>query len=289
VSYLSIARVKISQHDWEAAQEYIDKARHQGRASKSTQLDDLLVGIAQSLLWVRRGELDLAMQWVRWQGLLDRSVEEMLASHAQNAAINEFLHGQYLVVARLFLARQQPDEAIQAIETLLNHSLESGQYRRGIEYLVLKALALQQKLDIDRAIEVLHEALSLGEAENFQRVFLDEGKPMAQLLYQAAARGIYPQYAGTLLSGFASAETNTLEGTAKASPHEDWIEPLSEREKEILALVAEGLSNNEIAGRLFISLSTVKGHIAHIFGKLGVSSRTQAISRARGFGLIPDR
>ena len=288
VSYISIARVKLSQCDWEAVQAYIAKARHQARQSKSTQLDDLLTDMMESRYWIVHGELDRAMQWVRSRGLLDRSVEETIGSHGQNVAVNEFTHGNYLVLARLFLALEQPDEALRIIEPLLGISLKIGHYRRGIEYLALNALALQQNQNMDQAIEIIGEALRLGEAEGFQRIFLDEGKPMAKLLYLAVEGGIYPVYAGKLLSGFSSAEFNTLQKTVETNPDEVLVEPLSEREKEVLALIVEGLSNSEIAGRLYISLSTVKGHTAHIFGKLGVRSRTQAVSRARDFGLIPD-
>ena len=283
ISLSSIARLKLAQGDWEAAQDYIEQARRQARSSKSTQMDDFLIDVLQARFWIERGELDLAAQWARRQGLMDRSAEEALAASGQNAGISEFVHVQYLVLARLHLALEQPDQALKTIEPLLNGSLKIGHIRRGIGYLVLKALALQQKQNTDQATAVIGEALRLGEAGGFQRVFLDEGQPLAQLLYQALQRGICPAYAGKLLAEFPPAQRSA---SAREQVNEDLIEPLSDRECEILALLAQGLSNNEIAGRLTISLSTVKGHVAHIFGKLGVNSRTQAASRARDFRLI---
>lgn len=288
VSYLSIARVKLAQGNWEAAQEYISKARLQARQSKTTQIDDLLTDLTQSLYWIRRGELDQALQWARSRGLLDRPGEAAPGSHDQGAPVSELVHGQILILVRLLLALQRPDDALQALQPLLANSLENGHNRRGIEYLILKALALQQKRAIDQALEAFGEALRLGEADNFQRMFLDEGKPAAQLLYLAAERGISPAYAGRLLSGFSSEELDARARAARAGPAEDLIEPLSEREREVLALIADGLSNGEIASRLSISLSTVKGHIANIFGKLGVRSRTQAVSRAQDLGLLAE-
>jgi LuxR family maltose regulon positive regulatory protein len=289
VSYLSIARVKLSQRDWGSVQEYILKARHTARDSKSTHLDDLLTDLMEARYWIARGELGLAMEWANSRGLLDHSVEEMVARLGQNAAIGEIIHRQFMVLARLFLAREQPVEALRVIEPLLVNSVNYGHNRRVIEYLVLKALALQLLPDPVQSLEVIGEALRLGEAEGFQRVFLDEGKSMAQLLYRAVERGIYPLYAGKILSGLSALELISLAREVKGFPHEALVLPLSEREKEVLALIADGLSNGEIAGRLYISLSTVKGHIAHIFGKLGVKSRTQAVSLARDIGLIPDR
>ena len=135
-------------------------------------------------------------------------------------------------------------------------------------------------------------------------MFVDEGPPMARLLYEAAARGIAAEYAGRLLAAFdlvtkderqktklpalSKAEGPALskaEGPA-LSKAEGLVEPLSERELEVLGLIAEGLSNREIAARLLISLSTVKGHTANIYGKLCVHSRIQALARARDLGLL---
>ena len=165
--------------------------------------------------------------------------------------------------------------------------LKVGHNRRALEYLILKALALQQAQLGTQAVEAIGQALALGETEGFRRVFLDEGRPIAHLLYQAVERDICPVYAGRLLAGFPPALTAPGKA-ATADAAEALIERLSEREKEVLTLVAAGLSNNEIAGRLYISLSTVKGHIANIFGKLDCRSRVQAVSRARDLGLIPD-
>jgi LuxR family maltose regulon positive regulatory protein len=227
------------------------------------------------------------MQWARTVGLLEHSAEEMLASRGPNASINELLHGQYLILARLFLALGKPDQALNAMAYLSENALKMGHHRRGIEYLVLKALAYQQKRQMEPALQALREALCLGEPEGFQRMFIDEGQAMAELLYQAVERGIAPAYAGKILTGFSPAELQPLEQTGERDLNAGLIEPLSEREKEVLALIIEGLSNYEIAGRLTISLSTVKGHVAHIFGKLGVANRTQAVARARGFRVLP--
>lgn len=289
ISYLSIARVQLSKRAWDAAQDTIAQAHHHARESTASPFDDHLVAMMQARYWILHGDVDMALQWARSQGLLDRPVAEVIAGRGPTAAIDEFLHGQYLLLTRLFLALEQPDKALQTIEPLLSNALKAGHNRRGIEYLVLKALALQQQHHTAQAVDAIGQALALGEAEDFQRVFLDEGRPMARLLYLAAERGLYPAYTGKLLAGFEPAERSESGLSARPGLDESLIEPLSDREKDVLALLAAGLSNKEIANQLYISLSTTKGHIANIFGKLGVKSRTQAVSRARDFGLLPDR
>jgi len=106
---------------------------------------------------------------------------------------------------------------------------------------------------------------------------------MAPLLYAAAARHITPDYAGRLLVAFPSAEA-VAQTAAKTTK---MIEPLSERELEVLRLIAQGLSNQEIAQRLFLSINTVKWHTSNIYGKLEVKNRTQAVAQARELGIIP--
>jgi LuxR family maltose regulon positive regulatory protein len=109
------------------------------------------------------------------------------------------------------------------------------------------------------------------------------GEPMAQLLYQAAQRNIFPEYAGRLLAAFPEPAEST---TASRQPH-DLIEPLSQRELEVLVAIADGLSNQEVAQRLYISERTVKWHASNIYAKLQVSNRTEAVSRARSLGILP--
>jgi LuxR family transcriptional regulator, maltose regulon positive regulatory protein len=135
---------------------------------------------------------------------------------------------------------------------------------------------------------VLESALVAVEAEGFTRSFIDEGPPMAQLLSAALARGIMPAYTGELLAAMApEAQKGTVtSGPPSAATRQPLVEPLSERELEVLRLLAEGLTNRQIAERLFITLSTVKGHNQRIYGKLQVSRRTEAVARARDLGLI---
>jgi len=155
----------------------------------------------------------------------------------------------------------------------------------GMDALILQALALQAGGDDARALRAIARALSLAKPTGFVRPFVEKGPSVAQLLYRAAEEGIEPQFAGRLLSAFPDCETpepfrDTTAGAAL-------VEPLSEREVEVLGLVAEGLSNREIAHRLYLSVNTVKVHTSNIYGKLGVHSRTQAVAKARALGILP--
>ena len=138
---------------------------------------------------------------------------------------------------------------------------------------------------VAQALAALKRALSLAEPGGLVHVFVEKGAPMAQLLYQAAARGLKPEYAGRLLASFPTSEAPEPFQEAPAE-RAAMVEPLSEREIEVLQLIAEGLSNREIAEKLFLSVSTVKVHTYNIYSKLDVHSRTQAVAKARALGIL---
>jgi LuxR family maltose regulon positive regulatory protein len=155
----------------------------------------------------------------------------------------------------------------------------------GIEILTLQAVAYQQRGDTTRALTVLEQALTLAKPEGIVRIFLDSGPPMGELLQQAAARGIAVEFIDKLLVAF-FAEQEQNRPDPWPIPVSALAEPLSARELEVLQLIAAGLSNREIAEELIVAVSTVKTHIRNIYGKLDVSSRTQALVKARELKLI---
>jgi len=110
---------------------------------------------------------------------------------------------------------------------------------------------------------------------------------MAHLLYKALSHGVAPEYVNRLLAALPDAEPQQAGPLEMQSPEPDLVEPLSERELEVLALIARGLTNREIASRLFLSLNTVKAHTRNIYGKLGVHNRTKAVARAQTLGILP--
>jgi LuxR family maltose regulon positive regulatory protein len=190
--------------------------------------------------------------------------------------------------ARVHLARNDPGAALAALEPWHRQAEARGWQDERLKVRVLEALAHQALDDSTRAIQVLGEALALAEPAGCLRTFVDEGAPMARLLGEASTRGLRPAYLGRLLAAL-EAEPQRRPAAAPGpglSALPPGAEPLTQRELEVLRLIAEGLSNLEISERLFLSLDTVKGHNRRIFDKLQVQRRTEAVARARELGLL---
>jgi LuxR family maltose regulon positive regulatory protein len=154
-----------------------------------------------------------------------------------------------------------------------------------LKVMILQSVALAANGDREKAVQLLGEALTIAEPGGFIRSFVDEGSPMAELLSAAAAQGLKPDYTRKLLAAL-GAEATTGDNKPQKPAAQALIEPLSDRELEVLRLIAKGLSNQEISARLFLALSTVKGHNRVIFSKLQVQRRTEAVVRARELGLL---
>jgi LuxR family maltose regulon positive regulatory protein len=272
IGYISLARIKQAQADLDGAQDLVSQAQQLALKFDAARIDDLLVSAYQARLWLARGDVPAALRWAQERGLEQKPPSSFHEMH-------EFEH---ITLAQIYLAQGQPDAALRTLKPLLQAAEKLERGRSVIKLLILQALALAQTpRSTDAALAALGRALSLAEPQGYVRAFVDEGQPMARLLYQAAAQGIMPEYAGKLLAAF---ETETPAPKIEDAP---LVEPLSQRELEILNLIAEGLSNQEIAGRAHVSINTVKSHIRHIYGKLGVNSRTQAVARAKDLGILP--
>jgi LuxR family maltose regulon positive regulatory protein len=179
--------------------------------------------------------------------------------------------------ARVDLARGDASGALIVLEPWLQHVETVGWTDRRLEVLILQALALAANGNNDDAVQRLIGALELAEPGGYMRSFIDEGVPMGVLLSSAAVAAGMPDYTARLLGAF--------EGKSSRPGTSALIEPLSQRELEVLRLIGQGLSNQEIGARLFLALDTVKGHNRRIFGKLQVQRRTEAVARARELGL----
>jgi LuxR family maltose regulon positive regulatory protein len=187
--------------------------------------------------------------------------------------------------ARVHLAQGDSSAAL-AVLSLWREQVEAkGWQDERLKVMVLQAIALEAHGDKDQAVYLLCDALALAEPGGFIRLFADEGRPMAYLLSQASALGVMPDYLGKLLAA-CEVEEPKLEDSSYLPPVQPLIEPLSPREVEVLHLMAQGLSNQEMSERLVIALETVKGHNKKIFGKLQVRRRTEAVARARELGML---
>jgi LuxR family maltose regulon positive regulatory protein len=149
-----------------------------------------------------------------------------------------------------------------------------------METLLLQALVWQAQGNQKQSLNSLNQALSIPRQGNYIRLFLDEGKPMAKLLQTAVSKNIHSDKANHLLTLFGLVEEKQ---SALVQP---LIEPLSERELEVLHYLATGMTNQAIAQQLFVSLAAVKWHARNIYGKLDVNNRTQAVARARELGIL---
>jgi len=229
-------------------------------------------------LSLTQGNLNTANRWITRQEpeLNLRDIPEFLSELP------------YLTLVRLRIAQGEVDEIPDLLECLRQKVEEEKRTGSLIEILALQSVAWQAQGDLDQALATLEHALSLAEPEGYVRTFVDEGEPMAKLLRLAASRGITKKYVRKLLASFylgSESQSRVLpaEGAAIMS---DLVEPLSERELEVLRLIVAGMSNREIGEKLIIGEGTVKTHINNIYGKLDVQSRTQAIARARELSLL---
>jgi LuxR family maltose regulon positive regulatory protein len=188
--------------------------------------------------------------------------------------------------ARVLIAQNDPVAALAVLEPVRQQMDDQGWADERLKTMVLQAVAEHLRGKEDRAVQLLGEALALAEPGGFIRLFVDEGAPMAELLSAAAAQGVKPDYIHKLLAAFAVKTQDERPPAASTLSTAALIEPLSPRELEVLRLVAQGLSNQEIGARLFLALDTVKGHNRRIFDKLQVQRRTEAIARASELGLL---
>jgi len=278
---VAMARIRQVQGDPDGALDLLDEAE---RLYMSDFFPNVRpIAARKTRLWLAQGRLGEALDWAREQGL---------SAQDKFSYLREFEH---ITLARALLARYKngrTDSAIREVLGLLARlrqaAEEGGRMGSAIEILVLQALAYQMQGDIPVALMSLERALKLAEPEGYIRIFVNEGASMAQLLREATARGIMPTYTGKLLAVFeAEQQTDVAESplpTAPISP--PLIEPLSQRELELLRLFKTELSGPEIARELVVALSTVRTHTKSIYSKLNVNNRRAAVNRAIELGLI---
>jgi LuxR family maltose regulon positive regulatory protein len=187
--------------------------------------------------------------------------------------------------ARVHLAQGDTASALEILQRFRQQAEEKSWADEHLKVLVLQTIAYHAHGENNKALQHLGEALRLAEPHGFIRTFVDEGQPMAQLLSKAAAQAINPDYASKLLAAFES-EKQKNANQSNLSPDQPLVEALSSRELEVLQLIAQGLSNEEIGKKLFLALDTVKGHNRRIYDKLQVQRRTEAVARARELGLL---
>jgi LuxR family maltose regulon positive regulatory protein len=276
-AYVTISRNNLAQGDESGALQRARQAEHVARDSGA----DLQIAIAldwMTRLLLARGDLTEAVAF-----------EQERATNAENAADAARVVDR-LTSARLLYAQGQHREALPQLEELGETAEAAGRTGNLIEILALQALALWAGSKKERAVSTLAESLALAEPEGYVRTIVDEGPQMATLLSEvlgAKQRGrtdllrcVPAHYIRKLLAAL------ERDAASAASPAAGLPEPLSERELEVLRLIASGKSNRRIASELFVSVGTVKTHINNLYRKLDAHSRTQALARARELKLL---
>ena len=254
-----LARLKLAQGDVDGAADLLAQASHSARERNFLHRLPEIASV-QVLALLRQGDLAAAAQ----------------LAHTYALPLSQ---------ARVHLAQGDPSSTLEVLDPWRQQAVVKDWKDEQLKAMVLQAIAFDAQVDKEKAIQVLSEALTLAEPGGFVRLFLDEGMPMAQLLSEASVRGIRPDYVRKLLAAFET-ERQKDAGSAHVKGSQSLKEALSQRELEVLRLIAQGLSNDEISRRLFLALDTVKGHNRRIFDKLQVQRRTEAVARARELGLL---
>jgi len=278
--HVMLARILNAQGDIDGARRALEEAATIEKQLQFTRFRSNMPPVAayRARLRLAHGDVAAAARWAREQGL------------DPHDEVNFRHEVEHLTLARLLIAQNQADDALSLLERLRQAAEAGGRAFRALEARVLEALALHAQRKTAAALEALEEALRRAAPERLVRVFVEEGLPMARLLYLATTHEVVPDFARTLLGVFTKTSEMPdaeAEQRERAAIQSELIEPLTERELEVLTLIAEDLSNQEISERLFISINTVKTHIRNVYGKLGTSRRSQAVAQAQTLGLLP--
>lgn len=263
------ARIHMAAGEWSAALDQLDEAERLYVRNPVPIVQP--VAALRARVQIAQGNLMAAQAW---------AVERRLTTTDELSYLREY---EQITFARLLLARfahEGAHDALYAAQDLLARLLPaaqaSGRIGSVIELLLLQAIVFEARADLPKALAVLERALVLAEPEGYVRLFIDAGAPAVRLLQVL-------QPADEQLTAY----RQLLLAAAGAPPAADpLVEPLSEREREVLRLIAKGLSNQELAAHLYLSLHTIKVHTRNIYSKLGVNSRTQAVARSRKLGLL---
>lgn len=268
---LQLARARWAQGDLDGTLEALNAATESANALQNARrLNEVYAFLVRIAL--AGGDVESARRWA----LMPR-----LAADPPEGSMSL---PESLMLARIHIAEGDVEAVVELLERLRRMMAASGARYNLIHVLALLSLAYLDLFELEQAVQVLREALELGEAAQHVRVFIDDGSPMSRLLRIAHRRGVQVYYVNTLLK----ASGETPEKLTKFT-HTDLIEPITAREIDVLELVALSLTNKEISEELYIAVSTVKRHITNLYGKLGVSSRTEAVQKARKLNLLASK
>ncbi|MBZ0276213.1 MAG: LuxR C-terminal-related transcriptional regulator, partial [Anaerolineae bacterium] len=266
--YMNLASIQLARHNIDEAIGMNYQAEQLAQRANLSRMTERVI-THRARLWLYAGNITGAEHWAQKSGLTLQDEPAFLRET------------DYLTLAYIAVKQGKAEDALPLLTCLREKAEHSGRTHSVIGILAVEALAWQALDQLERAVICLEEALTLAEPGGFIRLFVDMGHPLATLLRHAASRGIFPGYIGRLL---ASVENNAPGQTT--TNRQPLIDPLSDRELDVLRLMAEGLSNSGIASELVVAMSTVKTHVKKIYRKLNVTSRTLAVARAQELAIL---
>ncbi len=279
--YVGVARVLLSQGQTAESDAAVAEAERLARGFDVTEFDDRLVEALRCKMLLLAGRIDEAR--VRMENREPRPEPEssFLVSY-----VNEM---EALMRARLDLAQGDLDSCIGTTDRIVDMARRKELFLLLIDALLISARANWKAGNFDRAFADIVTAVERSAPQRCVQPFVDEGEEMARILYEVRKAGFENDFIGILLSAFPLQERSEAAAvvSATASDESGSVAPLSPREIEVLSLLSEGMSNKEVAAALFVSERTVKWHTSNIYGKLSVTSRTQALAKARQLGILP--
>jgi LuxR family maltose regulon positive regulatory protein len=268
-SYVMQSRVFLAQGEIEEAQHALNNAENLSRSHSLVPRADSWLKAFRVRLWLAQENVEATAKWAEKYNESNFDVDFSYLREAE-----------YLTLVRVQIVQKEFEDALRIIEKLESAAERTGRMGSLVEILTLKALVYQAMDDIPQALNALERALNSGRPEEYLRVFIDEGPPMIELLRHAGSKGIESHYVATILAA------TKQEAALPTDERQPLIDPLSNRELEILELLADGCSNQDVAERLIIAVGTVKAHTVNIYRKLNVNSRLQAVARARELNLM---
>ena len=268
-SYVMQSRVYMAQEKIDDAQHALNNAENLSRIHPLVPRADSWLNAFRVRFWLAQNNMEAVTGWADKYNKFDLDKDFSYLREAE-----------YLALVRVRIVQKMFDEARTILDKLSKAAERAGRVGSLVEIFALQAIVYHESGDIQKALSSLKRALEIGRPEGYLRVFLDEGTPMVELLKHAGSRGIESHYVSTILAGIRQ------ESNSPSDDDQPLIDPLSEREMELLQLLAEGFTNQEIADRLIIAVGTVKAHTVNIYRKLNVNSRMQAVARARALGIL---
>ena len=300
VAYLGLTEIFYKWNDLDAAEQYAQQGLKLAQQYDQVYDKIIMSELHLALIKLARGELSGAAQLVsqaeqtaRQKNYTPRQPniayfkawiylkQEDLDAVATLASQNDIP----LMRARVLIRQGDTSTALEFLEPMRQEAETNGWTIRLLDRMAVQSVALYAHGEKEKAVDLLAKLLALTEPEGCIRPFLEEGEPMAHLLSEAATLGIMPDYVNKLLAVFESDEQKS-DDLPERSPAKRLIEPLSEREMEVLRLLRSELSGPEIAERLIVSLNTLRTHTKNIFNKLGVNNRRSAVRRAEELSLF---